>query len=149
VQRSSAPHGRSQPPQCIAFVCVSTQPAPQQVLAPVQAGLAPQRQVPPMQVSPVSHAGMHVAPPQVPSLQSMPIGQRLPQRPQWLGLLSVFTQPVPQHSSVSPQAGVQVAPASLVGVTYASGLAGVYASGIRGEGASRPASRVVGSGGVP
>ena len=45
VQRSSVPHGRSQPPQCIAFVCVSTQPAPQQVLAPVHAGAAPQRGV--------------------------------------------------------------------------------------------------------
>ena len=102
-----------------------------------------------MQVSPVSHAGVHVPPPQVPSLHSIPIGQRLPQRPQWLGLDSVFTQPVPQHSSVSPHAGVHVAPASVVGVTYASGPAGEYASGTRGEGASRPASRGVGSGGVP
>jgi hypothetical protein len=149
VHRSSVPHGRSQPPQCIAFVCVSTQPEPQQVFAPVQAAPAPHRHVPPMHVSPVSHAGMHVAPPHVPPLHSMPMGHRLPQRPQWFGFVSVFTQLVPQHSSVSPQAGMHVAPASVVGGVYASRLGGMEASGVAGEGASRPASRVVGSGGVP
>jgi hypothetical protein len=112
TQLSPAAHRRPQVPQLLTLLLVSTQPPPQQDCGSAQAVLAPQRHVPLMHVSPGSHAGMHIAPPQEPPLQVVPMSQRLPQRPQWLELLVVSTQVPPQHSWVPVHAGMQVAPVS-------------------------------------
>lgn len=109
VQVCPAAHGRPQPPQCSAFVSVSTQPPEQQVWVPVHAALAPQRQVVPMHVSPVSHAGVHAVAVHTPATQLSPAAHARPHAPQCATLVRVSVQPPPQqlcgavHAAAVPQ----------------------------------------------
>ena len=108
-------------PQFDAFVAVSTQPPLQHVCVPGHVAAVPQWQRPSApQVSPASHAGVHVAAAQVPATHIWPAMQRLPHIPQFIALVIVSMQPpaqhrwAPVHAAVAPQRHMPTAHVSAV-----------------------------------
>lgn len=96
-------------PQLLLSVASVAHIPPGQHVAPVaQRAAVPHRQLPPTQVSPVPHAGMHGERMQVPAMHSSPIAHACPHAPQFAVSESASTHAAPQQ--VWPSAQMSAAP---------------------------------------
>lgn len=97
---------RPQAPQLPTLLLMSTHSPPQQRMPAAHGAPAPQRQVPPEQVSPMPQGGSQgTSVVQVPLRQACPVAQALPHAPQWVVLAVTSTQAPPQQACPAPHAG--------------------------------------------
>jgi hypothetical protein len=81
----------------------SLQPSLQQVLLPAQAGPPLQLHLPPTQLLPLVHGGLHCDVTQWPSMQASPFGHSVAQSPQCLGSVDGSKQPSPPGEPAGQQ----------------------------------------------